>query len=684
MTVRLAIDIGGTFTDLVLDCDGRQYTQKLLTTHGDPTDAVFEGIDKVLFEATVKPTELDLVIHGTTLATNAIIERKGARTALLTTLGHRDVLEMAFENRFEQYDVNIQRPEPLIERALRIPIDERIGAGGSVLKNLDEESVHKAASVLREEEIESVAVGFLHSYANPQHEERVGKILSEILPDVVVSLSSQVCPEIREYERFSTTVANAYVLPTMARYLNSLAERLAEIGGNCPCLMMTSGGGLTTLNIAARFPIRLVESGPAGGAILAAKKAREIGASKVLSFDMGGTTAKICLIDAWQPTVSRSFEVDRRYRFKKGSGLPVRIPVIEMVEIGAGGGSIASLDSVGRISVGPESAGSDPGPACYGRDGKLPTVTDADAILGRLVATDFAGGQMNLDVKSAKDAITLHFETSSEECEQYSDMIAEVVDENMALAARGHAAEWGKAIENRVMVAYGGAAPLHAARLLEKLDLDSVVIPKNAGVGSALGFLLAPISYEVVQSHYMRLSQFQESQVKEMLQNLESEATRVVSQATTDSLHTTCTVLMRYVGQGYEISVPMGDTSIEEQTLRYEFEKNYRSLYGRLLPDSDVEIMSWTLRVSTISRMVDRIPEITPTKAKSLNHTIQKLIYGDLTQDAQIVPRKNLQIGEHVIGPVLITEQHTTTVVPAGYQAHVNRESDLVLRKAQV
>lgn len=682
MTVRLAVDIGGTFTDLVLDSNGLQYTHKLLTTHNDPTEAVFDGIEKVLYEASAKASDLDLVIHGTTLATNAIIERKGARTALLTTRGHRDVLEMAFENRFEQYDVNIQRPEPLIERALRIPVEERIGARGMVLKHLDEDSVDEAISVLREEDIESVAVGFLHSYANSQHEDRVGEILSEVLPDVAITLSSQVCPEIREYERFSTTAANAYVLPTMAKYLNSLDTRLKDIGCGCPCLMMTSGGGLTTLEIAARFPIRLIESGPAGGAILAAKKASELDANEVISFDMGGTTAKICLIDKSLPMVSRSFEVDRRYRFKKGSGLPVRIPVIEMVEIGAGGGSIATLDSVERISVGPESAGSNPGPACYGRNGKLPTVTDADAILGRLVAADFAGGQMDLDVESARESIKRQFDTTVEECERYASMIAEVVDENMALAARGHAAEWGKVVESRVMVAYGGAAPLHAARLMEKLNLDRVVIPQNAGVGSALGFLIAPISYEVVQSHYTRLSQFNAHEVEAMLGELESEATVIVSDATNDPLDTTYTALMRYVGQGYEISVPLEHVILDEQQLRYEFEENYRSLYGRVLPDSDIEIMSWTLRVSTRVSFVPRIPEVRPRAIQTQQEAKQKLIYGESIQNAKVLPRKNLQVGDIARGPLLVTEEHTTTVVPAGYEAIVNHVADLIVSRS--
>jgi N-methylhydantoinase A len=390
MSARLAIDIGGTFTDVVLELDdGRRETEKLLTTQGYPGEAVLRGIGTVMRAAGASPSEVSLIIHGTTLATNALIERRGATTALLTTDGHRDALEMAHEDRFEQYDINIDRPVPLVPRFLRLPIPERLDRDGNVLVPLDEGSVMATLPLLEEHGVDSVAIGFLHAFVNPAHEQRTAELLQAARPDLSITLASEVCPEIREFERLSTACANAYVRPLMARYLERLGGELSEQGFTCPFLMMTSGGGLTTLETATKFPIRLVESGPAGGAILAQKLASTLGMDRLLSFDMGGTTAKLCLIDDFAPLMSRSFEVDRVYRFKKGSGLPVRIPVIEMVEIGAGGGSIARIDRLQRIQTGPESAGSEPGPAAYGRGGEQPTVTDADAVLGRIRADGF-------------------------------------------------------------------------------------------------------------------------------------------------------------------------------------------------------------------------------------------------------------------------------------------------------
>ena len=602
---RLAVDIGGTFTDVVLECGDEQFAKKVLTSHERPADAVLHGIRQLFLEQNVSADSISLVLHGTTLATNAIIERRGAKTALLTTEGHRDVIAMAFENRFEQYDVNIERPEPLIPRYLRIPVYERMSSAGVALRPLDVNSVDRAIGRLREEQIESVAIGFLHAYANGVHEEAVGELVAAALPEVAISLSSRVCPEIREYERFSTTCANAYVLPLMATYLQDLAARVQEIGIKSPFLVMTSNGGLTTLATASQFPIRLVESGPAGGAILAAWKAKELGISNALSFDMGGTTAKICMINDASPLRSRSFEVDRRYRFKKGSGLPVRIPVIEMVEIGAGGGSIARTDQLKRVRVGPESAGSEPGPACYGLGGKLPTVTDADAAMGRLDTEQFAGGQMKLDLDASRSAIaTMQSDSVTDELDDAARTIAEIVDENMASAARGHASEWGETVADRVLIAYGGAAPIHAARLVTKLNCAYALIPVGAGVGSALGFLRSPIAYEVVHSRYMRLSNYDQAVAEEVLESMRSEAVGVMRDHAADSnVLTTGTAYMRYVGQGYEISVPLDVSDLSNEQLRANFDVVYESLYGRLLPQSDIEIMSWTLTLST------RVPE---------------------------------------------------------------------------
>ncbi len=680
---RLAIDIGGTFTDVVLECGDEQFTRKLLTSHDQPADAVLRGIQDLIIEQDIPADSISLVLHGTTLATNAIIERRGARTALLTTEGHRDVIAMAFENRFEQYDVNIERPEPLIPRYLRIPVHERMSSAGMTLRTLDEGSVKTAVETLQNEGVESVAIGFLHSYSNRAHEEAVAEMVAAAMPDVSLSLSSHVCPEIREYERFSTTCANAYVLPLMSTYLNDLAQRLIRIGIRCPFLVMTSNGGLTTLDTAVKFPIRLVESGPAGGAVLAAWKARQLDVAMALSFDMGGTTAKICMIEEGNPLRSRAFEVDRRYRFKKGSGLPVRIPVIEMVEIGAGGGSIAQVDQLKRIRVGPESAGSDPGPACYGLGGELPTVTDADAVMGRLEAVRFAGGQMALDLDSAKTAITTHMSgIGRSDLHESALAISEVVDENMASAARGHASEWGKTISDRVLIAYGGAAPLHAARLVSKLNCDYALIPVGAGVGSALGFLRSPIAYEVVHSKYMRLSRYDRVVVENVIETMRIEADEVMSSAVDKTdVHVSATAYMRYVGQGYEISVPLNLDDLSAEKLRSNFENAYETLYGRLLPKSDIEVMSWTLTLATVPEEPRRLsgdPDVDPYDG---THREQSVIELEREEMARCVDRENLRPGHHVLGPALISERHTTTLVPSGFELIVNEAYDLILRR---
>ena len=527
--VRLAVDIGGTFTDVVLETPEARFSVKVLTTKTAPEDGVLDGMLRALKLAKMEPGQVGLIVHGTTLATNAIIERKGAKTALVTTKGFRDSIEMAQENRFEQYDIFIEKPEPLVPRTLRFTVPERVDAKGGVRLALDEAAVAALAKTLKAEGVESVAVGFLHSYANPAHERRAAEILAAALPGVRISLSCEVCPEVREYERFSTTCANAYVQPLMARYLESLRSRIAAAGFGCPVLLMTSGGGLTTLETAVRFPIRLVESGPAGGVILSTWIAERFGIDRILSFDMGGTTAKICIIDDGKPMASRSFEVDRRYRFMKGSGLPVRIPVIEMVEIGAGGGSLAGVDEMKRITVGPESAGSDPGPACYRLGGTRPAVTDANVVLGRIDPDRFAGGSITLDASLSRTAIDTHVGGPLELDTTLSAFgVSEMVEENMANAARVHAVERGAELEGRTLIAFGGGAPLHAARLAEKLGITDVLIPASAGVGSAVGFLRAPIAFEVVRSRFVRLGAFDAASINGMFGEMEKEATGVV------------------------------------------------------------------------------------------------------------------------------------------------------------
>ena len=602
--VRLAIDIGGTFTDVALEAGGPPVTTKVLTTPAAPEQGVLSGVHKVLEIAGVAPSEVRLVIHGTTLATNAIIERRGARTALIVTSGHRDALEMARENRFEQYDIGIDRPEPLVQRRLRLPVTERVDRHGRVLVPLDEDSVRALLPILDEHGVESVAVGLIHGYANPNHERRIGAILADERPELAVTLASDVCPEVREYERLSTACANAYVQPLMSSYLKGLAESLVASGLDCPFLLMTSGGGLTTLETAMAAPVRLVESGPAGGAILASSLARRLDLGDVLSFDMGGTTAKLCVIDGGRPLQSRAFEVARSYRFRKGSGLPVRIPVIEMVEIGAGGGSIATVDDLGRIQVGPASAGAEPGPVAYCRGGTDPTVTDADVVLGRIDPGFFAGGEIPLDRGRAAAAVRNGPGAKLGLDETDAALgIGEMVDENMSNAARTHAIEWGKGLAGRTLVAFGGSAPIHAARLADKLALDRFLVPVDAGVGSAVGFLLAPISYEVVRSRYMRLSAFDAAVVRGVMEEMRAEATAVVASGAPGSpTSEQVRAYMRYVGQGHEIGVEVpaevvaGTGSVA--ALRGAFDEAYRAVYDRVIPGLDVEVLSWTLVVT--------------------------------------------------------------------------------------
>ena len=675
MADRLAVDIGGTFTDVVLETGRRHVTTKVLTTHAEPADGVMDGLAQVLDQAGTDPDAIGVVLHGTTLATNALIERRGARTVLVTTAGHRDVLEMAFENRFEQYDVNIDRPQPLVPRPWRLTVPERMNAAGEILTPLDAASVETLVPRFVEQGIESVAVGFLHGYANPTHERLVRDVLGTAMPDLSITLASDVCPEIREFERFSTACANAYVKPLMSRYLADLRDRLNAFGVRCPFLMMTSGGGLCSVETAREFPIRLVESGPAGGAILAAQIAAELDLTRVVSLDMGGTTAKICLIDDGEPLLSRSFEVDRSYRFKKGSGLPIRIPVVEMVEIGAGGGSLASVDRLGRIQVGPQSAGSEPGPACYGRGGTGATVTDADVVLDRLDPTRFAGGSLHLDVDAAHLAVESDvvkpWASANGRVYEAADAIAEVVDENMAAAARAHAAEWGKEIASRTLIAFGGAAPIHAANIAHKLELDAVLVPPAAGVGSAVGFLAAPVSYEVVRSRYLRLSAFDQGAIDEVMADMRAEAEAVVGPVAQGELAEIRRAYMRYVGQGFEIAVHVENSTAEG--LRRAFDGAYEQLYGRLIPGLDVEVLSWTLTLQA--------PREGAGIHASSAHAISRGSVAEAGNDFRIA-RQDLPVGDRVVGPIAIVEDQTTTVVPPGFEARVDEYGNVILRRS--
>jgi N-methylhydantoinase A len=678
-TIRVGLDIGGTFTDVALEVGERRFTTKTLTTPGAPEEGVLAAMHSVTTEAGIEPRQVGLIIHGTTLATNAVIERKGAKTALVTTQGFRDVVEIRHENRFEQYDVNIDLPPPLVPRRLRIPVRERVDAQGRVLVPLDETSVARAIEQLAAQQVEAVAVGFLHSFTNPDHERRTGDAIARRLPHVTVTLSCEVSPEMREYERFSTACANAYIQPLMGRYLAELESELADAGFGCPILLMTSGGGITTVETAIRFPVRLIESGPAAGAIFAGGIARQHGLDQVLSFDMGGTTAKICLIDKAQPQTARVLEVARIYRFLKGSGLPLRIPVIEMVEIGAGGGSIARLDTLKRIAVGPDSAGSQPGPVCYGQGGSEPTVTDADVVLGRIDPQTFSGGRIALDAAAAERAVAARIGAPLDLESAHAALgISEMVDENMANAARVHAIESGKDLRTRTLIAFGGAAPLHAARVAEKLGIDRVLVPANAGVGSAVGLLRAPVAYEIVRSRLMRLGEFDAASANSLVDEMRAEAEAVVRRGAPDAaLVEQRSAFMRYRGQGHEIAVtlPVRSYAALDRTVFTElFEEAYRRLYSRSIPGVEVEVLSWVLALSAPAegRLAAALPEQPIDPKPRSRRGVFDPGTGELL-DVPVYWRPELAPGARIKGPAVIAEDETSTIVSADFDARIDR-----------
>ena len=674
-SIRLGVDIGGTFTDIVLEKDGVAFSTKVLTTYAAPENAIIDGMHQVCAKAGVEPSQIDQIIHGTTLATNALIERRGAKTALITTEGFRDVIEMRTESRFEQYDLNLNLPDPLLPRQMRFTVAGRVDANGAVLVDIDRAEVEAVVDKIAKAGFESVAVGLIHSYLNPAHEELVRDVLAEKLPDVAVSISSEVSPQMREYERFNTVVANAYIKPLMASYLGRLEDRLKVEGVSCRIFLMHSGGGIISIQNAADFPVRLVESGPAGGAVFAAHIAARYGLDKVLSFDMGGTTAKICLIKSQTPKTSRVFEVARTYRFKKGSGMPISIPVIDMVEIGAGGGSLAHVDAMRQIRVGPESAGSEPGPACYGRGGERPGVTDADLVLGKLDPDNFAGGSIKLHPDASKSALLNHIgDILDMDAVEAAFGVAEVVDENMANAARVHAVENGEDLSEYTMIAFGGAAPLHAGRLCEKLGVDRLLVPPGAGVGSAIGFLRAPFSFEANRSVYMKLSDFDPTRIKTLLTDLKSEATGFVR--TCDDVSPILSefkVYMRYTGQGWEIPIELTEEQAmnpDVETFETRFIEDYSKLFGRPVEGMDIEITVWSVNATTPPEQVARLDEATGVgAAKSIgSRQLFDAASGKYVR-SRIVNRFDMATGECATGPAAVVEDETTIIIPASRDA---------------
>ena len=690
--MRIGADVGGTFTDVVLEHNDGSFTStKVLTTHEAPEVGILNGIEQIMDEASASMSDLVQIIHGTTLATNALIERRGAHTALVTTSGFRDVIETRTESRFEQYDLNIVLPKPLIARKDRFVVEERLSASGEVLVPFDEAGAQAVIEQLAAGGYRSVAVGFLHSYRNPVNEKRFRDMFSSALPEVSVSISSEVSPQMREYERFNTVAANAYVQPLMASYLVRLQDELKVRGAACPLYLIHSGGGLISVESAAAFPVRLVESGPAGGAIFAADLAARYGRDRVLSFDMGGTTAKISLIEDFSPGTAKTFEVDRSARFKKGSGMPISIPVIEMIEIGAGGGSIASVDSLGQIRIGPHSAGSEPGPAAYDLGGTEPTVTDANVQLGRLHPDTFGATGITLSpTKAAAAIVNAVGERLGLDAPTAAIGISEVVDENMTNAARVHAVENGKNLAGYTMIAFGGGAPLHASRLLDKLGLDELIVPPGAGVGSAIGFLRAPFSYEAVRSFYTTTDDFDVAGTNEMLAELTNEAESFVRQGTDAPTVVERQASMRYAGQGWEIPVTLEPGEFDDRAaelLAATFTKAYEEFFGRAIDDLRIETVSWAVKVSSVVEAPARV-ELSSEVASTLAGDSQRTMYdpvSDELRESGVLYRSALSSGVAVEGPAVIVEEQTTTVLGSHHECVMQSDGTLlVTRKGAV
>jgi len=682
---RIAVDIGGTFTDIALDYRNSLFTAKTLTTQEDPVRGVIDVIRIASANANCPAEEITAVIHGTTLATNALIERKGATVGLITTAGFRDIIEIAYERRYDQYDIFLDKPDLLVSREDCWTVPERVDANGKVLLALDTSKLDSLLNAMDKRGVESVAICLLHSYLNPAHEIALAELIRQRRPGLSITLSAEVCPEIREFDRACTALANAYIKPLMARYLNDLSIALAAEKISAPLFIVTSGGGMTTLETATRFPIRLVESGPSGGAVLAARIARECNIDGALSFDMGGTTAKLCLIDQGVPQRSRQFEIGRAARFIKGSGLPVRIPVVEMIEIGAGGGSVARVDSLQRLAVGPDSAGSDPGPACYGLGGETPTVTDADVALGFIDPGAFAERRVKLYPQAARAAIKLHIGAALKlGARQAAYGISQMVDESMSNAARVHAVEHGKEISARTMIAFGGNGPLHATRVAEKIGVNRIIIPLNPGVGSAIGFLSAPISYEIIRSFYMRGADFDVPAVARLFAEMEAEGRAVVQAGAPGiKLQQQRLAFMRYQGQGHEIEIPLPEGKLRAslgREIRARFDRLYQQQYGRTVPNVDVEIINWAYVAATPGASLRKVAAA-QRKRQPQPDSKRKIYWGRQRRMLEVPchRRESLRAGDSIAGPALIIENQTTTLVSPNFNALIDRVGNIIL-----
>ena len=671
---RLGCDIGGTFTDFVLlnDHTGEIRTGKCLTTPQDPSDAVEEGIREL--EATMPDfvAKLDELIHGTTLVINSIIERKGAKTGLITTKGFRDVLEIGREMRYAPYDLFAEFPQPLVPRRYRLEVDERVRSDGSVIKALDPEEARQVVRSLLSLGVESIAVCLINSFENPAHELMLQEIIEKEAPGLSVSISYHVLPQIKEYERTSTTVTNAYVKPLTGRYLSKLAGRLETIGFQGKLFIMLSSGGVTSLETAAEFPVRIIESGPTAAVIAGQYYGKHFNISEMFCFDMGGTTAKSCLIQKGVAGVVPTFEVGRVQRFMKGSGLTIQVPVVDLMEIGAGGGSIAKVSKLGTLQVGPESSGAAPGPICYGRGGTNPCVTDADLLLGYLDQDYFLGGTMKLDQEGARRGVEEKIaKPLGVSFIQAIWGIHDLINETMAAAAKTHIAEKGGNPRLVTIVAFGGAGPVHAYGLAKKLGAPRLLVPPNAGVGSAMGFFTAPRAFDLLRSHKISLIDAALDEIECIFQGLEADSAKILKkEAGDETLHFERSLDMRFVGQGSEITVPLptGDfTLLEKAKVRRLFDEAYEKLYGRTYPDSEVEFINFKVRASLPERLL-QLSKLEVRGKQSLEAAVRGRRQAYSPRAREFIPytvydRYKLFPGARFSGPAIIEEKESTLIV---------------------
>jgi len=693
----LGIDIGGTFTDIVhLDhASGRQHALKVLTTHDDPSRAVIDGTQRLLTAHNLSAGAIGRVIHATTLFTNALIERRGAVTGLITTRGFRDTLEIGRERKYELYDIAIENPTPLVPRHLRLEVDERMSAEGNVLIPLDREGVRSTALKLAEKGVTSIAVGFLHAYANAAHEAAAEAVIAETVPGIAITTSHEVASEIREYERLSTAVANAYIKPLAASYIGKLSRDLSRLGLSAPLLLMLSSGGLTHAAEAMRVPVQLLESGPAAGALVASYYGRLEGEDRLLAFDMGGTTAKLSLVDNGRPLIAYAFEAARQKRFAEGSGLPLRISTVELIEIGAGGGSIARKDEIGLLKVGPDSAGSEPGPAAYGRGGTDPTVTDANFHLGILNPATFAGGTMPLDLAASEQALGSLASTIDLDADRLAHGICNVVNESMTAAARVHIAERGRDPRAYAVLATGGGGPVHAADLARKLGAKRVICPPAAGVASALGLIVAPARIDRVATVAFRLATGDLRAFEAAFQRLEAEARRLVADTGVTAAQATVSRLAdgRFVGQGFNLVVPLppgpfdsAAPDAERARLALAFEQAYREKFARTPPSVAIEFISIRVSVEASAAHTEVVPAPVgdatgaPPRRRRIGTADGPGVA--LAVDADVYDRNTLRPGMRFVGPALVEDESSTLVVPPGATAEVRPSGSIVVNLA--